>query len=109
MKRLFLTTVATAALAFGAVAADAAEEVTYLFPAPDFLPAFAPFQLAKAKGYFEEAGLDVTFRVGKGGADVATQAPPAMPISAAVSATRRSSSASTASTCVAPGCSAATA
>ena len=73
MKRLFLTTVATAALALGAVSADAAEEVTYLFPAPDFLPAFAPFQLAQSKGYFEEAGLDVTFRVGKGGADVATQ------------------------------------
>lgn len=73
MKRLLLTTVATAAIAFGAVAAEAAEEVTYLFPAPDFLPAFAPFQLAKSKGYFDEAGLDVTFRVGKGGADVATQ------------------------------------
>ena len=72
MKRLFLTTVAAAAISFAA-AADAAEEVTYLFPAPDFLPAFAPFQLAKAKGYFDEAGLDVTFQVGKGGADVATQ------------------------------------
>ncbi|MCR9121741.1 MAG: ABC transporter substrate-binding protein [Phyllobacteriaceae bacterium] len=53
--------------------ASAAEKVTYLFPAPDFLPAFAPFQLAKGKGYFEEAGLEVTFQVGKGGADVATQ------------------------------------
>ena len=31
--------------------AQAAEAVTYLFPAPDFLPAFAPFQLAKHKGY----------------------------------------------------------
>ena len=72
MKRLFLTTVAAAAISFAA-AADAAEEVTYLFPAPDFLPAFAPFQLAKAKGYFDEAGLDVTFQVGKGGADVAKQ------------------------------------
>ncbi|MGD9864808.1 MAG: ABC transporter substrate-binding protein, partial [Pseudodonghicola sp.] len=48
-------------------------KVTYLFPAPDFLPAFAPFQLAKGKGYFDAAGLDVTFQVGKGGADVATQ------------------------------------
>ncbi|MDR5654192.1 ABC transporter substrate-binding protein [Ruixingdingia sedimenti] len=73
MKRMFLITAAAAAFAFGAVSARAAEEVTYLFPAPDFLPAFAPFQLAKAKGYFDEAGLDVTFRVGKGGADVATQ------------------------------------
>ena len=54
-------------------AALAAEKMTYLFPAPDFLPAFAPFQLAKAKGYYTAAGLDVTFQVGKGGADVAKQ------------------------------------
>lgn len=67
----FLTTVA--ALALSANAALALEKVTYLFPAPDFLPAFAPFQLAKGKGYFEDAGLDVTFQIGKGGADVATQ------------------------------------
>jgi NitT/TauT family transport system substrate-binding protein len=53
--------------------ASAAEKMTYLFPAPDFLPAFAPFQLAKAKGYYTDAGLDVSFQVGKGGADVAKQ------------------------------------
>jgi NitT/TauT family transport system substrate-binding protein len=53
--------------------AFAAEKLTYLFPAPDFLPAFAPFHIAKAKGYFSEAGLDVAFQVGKGGADVAKQ------------------------------------
>ncbi len=53
--------------------AMAQEKVTYLFPAPDFLPAFAPFKLAIAKGYYKEAGLDVTFQVGKGGADVAKQ------------------------------------
>lgn len=73
MKHTFLNTFAAAALALSATAATAADKVTYLFPAPDFLPAFAPFQLAKGKGYFEEAGLDVTFQVGKGGADVATQ------------------------------------
>jgi NitT/TauT family transport system substrate-binding protein len=72
MKHAFLSTVAACALTLGS-AAQSAEAVTYLFPAPDFLPAFAPFQLAKGKGYFEEAGLDVTFQVGKGGADVATQ------------------------------------
>ena len=55
------------------ISASAQEAVTYLFPAPGFLPAFAPFQLAKGKGYFGEGGLDVTFQVGKGGADVATQ------------------------------------
>lgn len=53
--------------------AVAAEKITYLFPAPEFLPAFAPYQLAKARGYYEDAGLDVVFRVGKGGADVAKQ------------------------------------
>src|SRR5690606_14268669 len=67
------STIAAAMLAASATAAFAAEKVTYLFPAPDFLPAFAPFQLAKSKGYFDEAGLEVTFQVGKGGADVATQ------------------------------------
>ena len=73
MKYLILKTIAAAAIAVSASMAVAQEKVTYLFPAPDFLPAFAPFQLAKGKGYFEDAGLDVTFQVGKGGADVATQ------------------------------------
>lgn len=73
MKHTIFKTIAAAAIALSATVATAQEKVTYLFPAPDFLPAFAPFQLAKGKGYFEEAGLDVTFQVGKGGADVATQ------------------------------------
>jgi NitT/TauT family transport system substrate-binding protein len=50
-----------------------AESVTYLFPAPPMLPAFGPIQLAKGKGYFSEAGLDVSFAVGRGGVDVAKQ------------------------------------
>jgi NitT/TauT family transport system substrate-binding protein len=53
--------------------ADAAEAVTYLFPAPPSLPAFGPIQLAKGKGYFTAAGLDVGFAVGRGGVDVAKQ------------------------------------
>jgi len=53
--------------------ADAAESVTYLFPAPPILPAFGPIQLAKGKGYFEKEGLDVKFEVGRGGVDVAKQ------------------------------------
>lgn len=57
----------------GATLAHAQEKVIYLFPAPDFLPAFAPFQLAKSKGYYKAEGLDVEFQVGKGGADVAKQ------------------------------------
>jgi NitT/TauT family transport system substrate-binding protein len=47
------------------------EKITYLFPAPPLLPAFGPIQLAKGKGYFSEAGLDVGFAVGRGGVDVA--------------------------------------
>jgi len=73
MKRFFLSATTATAVLIGAAAAYANEAVTYLFPAPDFLPAFAPFQIAKGKGYFTEAGLDVTFQIGKGGADVATQ------------------------------------
>jgi len=65
---------AFAAVAIGcAGAALASERLTYLFPAPDFLPAFAPFHLAKARGYFPAAGLDVDFQVGRGGADVSKQ------------------------------------
>src|SRR5215472_1445953 len=51
----------------------AAETITYLFPAPPSLPAFGPIRLAKGKGYFAEAGLDVSFAVGRGGVDVAKQ------------------------------------
>src|SRR5262249_47435184 len=53
--------------------AGAAAAVTYLFPAPPSLPAFGPIQLAKGKGYFTAAGLDVSFAVGRGGVDVAKQ------------------------------------
>jgi NitT/TauT family transport system substrate-binding protein len=56
-----------------APSADAGETVTYLFPAPPSLPAFGPIQLAKGKGYFAAAGLEVTFAVGRGGVDVAKQ------------------------------------
>ncbi|RMH46867.1 MAG: ABC transporter substrate-binding protein [Alphaproteobacteria bacterium] len=73
MRHMITGAIAAAAMALGAVAAGAQEKLTYLFPAPDFLPAFAPFQLARGKGYFAKEGLEVTFQVGKGGADVATQ------------------------------------
>lgn len=49
------------------------EPITYLLPAPQNLPAFAPWMIAKHKGYFEAEGLDVTFMTGKGGVDVAKQ------------------------------------
>src|SRR5262245_53479221 len=64
------------AVVFGIMAtasAPANEAVTYLFPAPPILPAFGPIQLAKGKGYFTQAGLDVSFAVARGGVDVAKQ------------------------------------
>lgn len=73
MNRASLSLLVAGSIALSASAISAQESLTYLFPAPDFLPAFAPFQLAYHKGYYEEEGLDVEFRVGHGGADVATQ------------------------------------
>src|ERR1700742_1310534 len=60
-------------LALATTSARSAETITYLFPAPPVLPAFAPIQLAKGKGYFAQEGLDVEFAVGRGGVDVAKQ------------------------------------
>src|SRR5436190_24011665 len=51
----------------------AAEKVTYLLPAPVFLPAFGPWILAQQRGYYAEEGLEVTFESGKGGVDTAKQ------------------------------------
>jgi len=56
-----------------AMPARAQEKITYLFPAPPLLPAFGPVQLAKGKGYFAQAGLDVSYAVGRGGVDVAKE------------------------------------
>lgn len=53
--------------------AAAAENVTYLLPAPAFLPAFGPWMLAQAKGYYKAEGLNVTFQAARGGVDVAKQ------------------------------------
>jgi NitT/TauT family transport system substrate-binding protein len=51
----------------------APEAITYLFPAPPFLPAFIPFHVAQKRGYFEKNNVAVTFQTGRGGADVAKQ------------------------------------
>jgi NitT/TauT family transport system substrate-binding protein len=76
------TRLAVSALAFLAIClsamqtaspAHADEKLTYLFPAPPLLPAFGPIQLAKGKGYFSQAGLDVNYAVGRGGVDVAKE------------------------------------
>ncbi|MCY1531799.1 Riboflavin-binding protein RibY [compost metagenome] len=49
------------------------QEITYLLPAPGTLPAFGPWMLAQAKGYYEQEGLKVNFVTARGGVDVAKQ------------------------------------
>jgi NitT/TauT family transport system substrate-binding protein len=75
-KRAFLKSAAalalTCALAAQPVRAQT-EEVTYLLPAAAFLPAFGPWMLAQARGYYAQEGLKVNFVVAKGGVDVAKQ------------------------------------
>jgi NitT/TauT family transport system substrate-binding protein len=66
--------VGLAAGGFGVRAAHAQQErVTYLLPAPAFLPAFIPHQLALRRGHFAAEGVAVTFQTAAGGANVATQ------------------------------------
>ena len=75
-RRALIASAAAGAFAAGLspfAPAQANEAVTYLFPAPPILPAFGPIQIAKGKGYFAKAGLDVKFEVGRGGVDVAKQ------------------------------------
>ena len=77
VPRLVRTALGTALAAFLVVApatiAVAAEKVTYLLPAPAFLPAFGPWMLALGKGYYAEEGLEVEFKTARGGVDVAKQ------------------------------------
>ena len=56
-----------------AVQAQALQEITYLLPAPGTLPAFGPWMLAQAEGYYKAEGLDVKFVTARGGVDVAKQ------------------------------------
>jgi NitT/TauT family transport system substrate-binding protein len=53
--------------------AQALQQVTYLLPAPGTLPAFGPWMLAQARGYYKDEGLEVKFVTGRGGVDVAKQ------------------------------------
>ncbi len=48
-------------------------KVTYLLPAPPNSPAFAPWIIAKEKGYYTAQDMDLTFIAAKGGVDVAKQ------------------------------------
>ncbi len=75
-SRMLSRLAGVAALSLGlglAGAAAAQEKVIFLLPAPPVLQAFAPHNIAMAKGYYKAEGLDVEFKVGQGGADVATQ------------------------------------
>lgn len=58
-------------LAFAAQAQPT--DVTYLLPAPPNSPAFAPWIIAKEKGYYAAQDLNLTFIAAKGGVDVAKQ------------------------------------
>ncbi|MCZ7562742.1 MAG: ABC transporter substrate-binding protein [Burkholderiales bacterium] len=62
-----------AALCAPSALAQQPEQVTYLLPAPAFLPAFGPWMLAQARGYYDKEGLKLTFVTAKGGVDVAKQ------------------------------------
>ena len=73
MSVLVLRAMAALALCAAILPARADEKITYLFPAPPILPAFGPIQIAKGKGYFSQAGLDVNYAVGRGGVDVAKE------------------------------------
>lgn len=74
-RRACLALCAAASLAapHAAVQAQALQEITYLLPAPGTLPAFGPWMLAQAKGYYKAEGLDVKFVAARGGVDVAKQ------------------------------------
>jgi NitT/TauT family transport system substrate-binding protein len=74
--RTFLKTSAialAAAIGLGAQAQPKLEEITYLMPAPPTLPAFAPWRIAEAKGFYAAEGLKMNWVLAKGGVDVAKQ------------------------------------
>lgn len=74
LRRSLIICAAVAALAVHLPAhAQAQQEITYLLPAPATLPAFGPWMVAQAKGYYAQEGLKVNFVSGRGGVDVAKQ------------------------------------
>lgn len=72
-KSLLNAALCGALFAAGLTVQAAPREVTYLLPAPPNSPAFAPWVIAREKGYYADLGLKVTFVAGKGGVDVAKQ------------------------------------
>jgi len=71
-KSLFNTSILSLGLSLAALA-QAQTDVTYLLPAPPNSPAFAPWVIAKEKGYYSNKDLNVQFIAAKGGVDVAKQ------------------------------------
>ena len=73
-RRLAVATLVCASVTLPMMAkAQNLQEITYLLPAPGTLPAFGPWMIAQAKGYYKAEGLDVKFVTGRGGVDVAKQ------------------------------------
>ncbi len=72
-RRLCLSLLTASALAVPMASHAQLQEITYLLPAPGTLPAFGPWMLAQAKGYYEQEGLKVNFVTARGGVDVAKQ------------------------------------
>ena len=72
-RRAGLSVLAALSLAVPLAGHAQVQEVTYLLPAPGTLPAFGPWMIAQAKGYYEKEGLKVNFVTGRGGVDVAKQ------------------------------------
>ena len=74
MRKVIIGGFASIGLAATLATAPArAQDVTYLLPAPQVLPAFGPWMVAQQRGYFKAEGLNVTFQIAKGGVDVAKQ------------------------------------
>lgn len=73
VRRLCVSLLSAGALGMPLASHAQLQEVTYLLPAPGTLPAFGPWMLAQAKGYYEQEGLKVNFVTARGGVDVAKQ------------------------------------
>lgn len=73
VRRACLFTLAAGALLAPLGAQAQQQEITYLLPAPGTLPAFGPWMIAQAKGYYAQEGLKVNFVTARGGVDVAKQ------------------------------------
>jgi NitT/TauT family transport system substrate-binding protein len=70
MKRAVL---AVLLLLAGTAAHAQSRDVLYLLPAPVTSPGFGAWMLAQQRGYYKQAGLNVTFQVARGGVDAAKQ------------------------------------